>query len=308
MVKFSVLATVALFSTTTLATTYDVFASLTLPDDALPQPVDVIIETAGDFTVDGGTIFDATSLTVKPGGQFYYRAGNGAGTIEVDSTVNNGFIFYDASQALAFDFPLGNVQNNGELVIQGQLLSVEMELQSNVGQLTFWGSQGYTTVTDGTNSGNICYYDLEVVHTNPDGSGCIALSDTEAYFEQPQSNFNPTFVFEGTSSDVFISEGGQGAQYTLVQFGGEHGIEIPDGGFTGYTYESGIVTFQFSDYQVTFDIGYGYDETLLEIQNDGTDAWMQYGGAVPAGANTGGCSCVLNTYPPPPFSYSVNHA
>ncbi|RLV96316.1 hypothetical protein JA1_000372 [Spathaspora sp. JA1] len=299
MVSLSFLAASAIYFTGIIALDYSQTTTLT---ETVSQYAQVTVEAEGDVTINDQAQLDLVALTVNQGGQFYYSTTDQSADIEIDTIINNGFIYFDTSAVKSTGVGIGaNFENNGEVVFNGY--DTAITLGSNTGSLTFWGNNqaGTLSLAQGVNTGNICFYQTISFYQNPDGSGCIALNQAQAFHDAPQSNFNPTVVFEGFSSAFNILSGGEDASYTLVQFGGADSVTVIDGGFTGHTYDptAGILTILQTGYQVTLNIGTGYSPGLISVTTDGAYVTFFYGAAVPAGANTGGCTCVLDTSPPP---------
>ncbi|RLV94898.1 hypothetical protein JA1_001436 [Spathaspora sp. JA1] len=287
----------------------DITQTTTLAQNIAPNDV-LTVEGGSAVTINEQTQLVLSSLSVDQGGQLFYITTDESATIQIGTIVNNGFISFDASGTEDTYFQIGttSVQNDGEMVINMNNAGLDMSLQSNTGQLTFWGIQNTVGISGGTNTGNICYYQTSVFHKSASGVGCMALYDSSAYITSAQSDFNPTIVFEGDSSRFILEDGSGGTQYTLIQFGGAHFVYLADEGFSGSNYDvsDGILSVQQNGYQVTFNVGLGYDPGLFEVQADaaGIGVTISYNDAPPPGANTGGCTCVLDTDLPPPQTTS----
>ncbi|RLV94914.1 hypothetical protein JA1_001434 [Spathaspora sp. JA1] len=296
MVLLSVLAVGALFVGG--ATSLDVTGTTTLTDPVASGD-SITVESGGLVTINDQSLI-INLLTVDAGGQFYYSTTSATSTVQFSSIINNDLVYFASPSTNDIHFNLGtNIQNNGVMVINGLFDSVTIQSGSNTGQLTFWQEDGLFELINVINTGNICFYDSMVDATNPSGNGCMALYDSTFSLYSPQDNFNPSIVFEGGASQFYIETGGQNALYTLIQFGGGHTITAPNDGFSALSYspDTGIAVVQQNGYQLSFDVGPGYDSSLFTYTNRVTYIIVSYGAAVPPGANSGGCSCV--SIPPP---------
>ncbi|RLV94899.1 hypothetical protein JA1_001435 [Spathaspora sp. JA1] len=267
----------------------------------------VIIEPTGLLVLVNAIQFVISSLTVRNLAKLFFIIDgeslviNTPPTVDIQSLDNNGYVLFDVSRIPTVNLPFRTSnKNNGELIFYGVILDVEITEIENTGSMTFWGGSGNLIIRDSINTGDICFYKQEVQYISPGGAGCFHLASSYVRVETPKSDFTPTVVFGSEGYSEFrIQSTPQVLNFKLINFGVTHQVTLPNSGFPSsysfnYDPSNGWLFFHIAGYDITLDIGTGYDVRRFRVTAD-LHVYITYLDPPPAGANQGGCPCNLNT-------------